>query len=289
MPGDEGVLHLSDLPNFVVYFVSLLGGAFCTRDPRLLEILGAAVLALTVVVVTIASRTPRSTIDRMVLVLSFGSLGFLLLFAKGRYQNGLPWALAEFHFGPLLVPLLMALALAGLQFADGRDLLRKLGGVAIVVFIGASIVSSVPYMFARGGEAETKQALAMHVTCNDGYSRYVVANLNLNLGMYGMFERSRKYLMPLCTTREPARAIAIEHIPDRLAAMANGDANKKAAISSLWDVYMTHFDLQRVVAPNDVEGLLNFAKQNARSGSHYAPEALERYAPVFLSLGEGKA
>ncbi len=285
-PADEGVVHIISFSDFAVYVLSIVGCIFSIRNETVLPLLGATISVIAgISLFFILTAREISSLDRIAASLMIGSLGYLAVFVKGRYQNGLSWALSAFHAGPLFVPLLFGFVLVAVRCWQTESYWpTKTAGLSIFALVTASVVSSMPYMRERGQDSLTREAFAMHVTCFPGYSRRVVLNANLNEQWSALFDRTLPLLKTLCTADEPDSARYLEQIPLLFKEIIRVDPASRDPLNNLWDVYVTHFDLQHAFPPGRIADLLTFAHNNAIFGSKYAPEELKTYETFFKSL-----
>jgi hypothetical protein len=285
----EAVNHVNYMDMFY-YFVSLLGSMFSTRSENALFILGLIVLSCILFqVLQYAVKRSRSELERIALVFTVASMGFLAVFAAGRYQYGLSWALDDFHMGPLLVPLLLGVTLAAFRSYDRADssFVVKALSAGVAVFILASVPFSLPYMLERGGSMAARAALAMHVACNPGYSRYIIENANIAPGYYDLIEDQLTYIQHLCRSDAPKVTLLLQGLRARYLHEAASRPQVQDALTALWEVYATHDDLQNAYPPNSSDSpdaLVAWARDDALEGSVYEPERLSQYSAIFQSL-----
>ncbi len=292
MHGDDSrgfSINPHNIVELSVYFLSLVGSSFSTRSNTALLILGSMITILTIVFVarSIWNRAP-SGIERVALVFMFGAVGFLLTFTKGRYQYGLPWAIEDFHMGPMLVPLLIGLMLYAFRLYDeaGSSNAVKILSVASIVFVASSVPVSIPFMLERGEGMLRKDALAMHVACNSGYSKYIIESANIAVGYYNLIERQIPYLKHLCTSLKPDVVLMLEE----MRAKYGTDASRpeiEDALTALWEVYATHLDLIAAFPPNAPDSasrLLEWARGDAIGGSVYEPKKLQEFSSIYQSI-----
>ena len=287
-PHGEGVLDIKSVSDLLTFFLSMFGGMFAVRDIAVLVPLGALIFLGSVGFMgQLLLRKQRSGLDRAIIVLIFAVICYMAILVKGRYQNGLPSILAQFHMGPLLVPLLFALTLKALSLYEQEPpaLRTKAAGLGLVLFLLASVGVSVPYALERGRDTLNKEALAMHVMCNPGYSPYIIENANITQGFYAILMDNFPRLSHLCTDREPASVRPLESLPADYVSMSENDPALRAALADLWDVYATHFDLQRAFPPDQAKKmLLDLAVTGAKAGQIYAPEILQQHVETFKRL-----
>lgn len=284
--GGEGGFVIRSLPDFVVYALAMFGGYFGRREIPVLVLAGIMSIAMAAGCLIWAVRVRRlDGPGRVVSVLILATTIDLLLFTKGRYQLGLPWSLSEFHMGPFLIPMLLAFAITGLLLCSGAHgkPIRLVAGLALMGAPLVSMVVAIPYMRIEGSQSQTQRAIAMHATCHPGYSTWLVENANATTGADFIIERVKPELLAMCSDKEPARARLLEREPAYFVQLGKNHTEVAAALSDLWEVYMTHFDLQRAFS-DDPKILLEWAGNNARNGSQYAPEKLAAHAAVFNAL-----
>jgi len=233
---------------------------------------------------------PKTAALRMAVVLISASAGFLLLFAAGRYQYGLPWALAAFHMGPLLVPALLGLLLAlanAFDHAATRSRRSLAGCGVLLAFLTLSVGSALPYALARGQLNLTREGLAKHVFCSAGYSRYVIASANIADGYYDLIASDRLALQHLCAQREPARVLVLARPPILFEAMIGKRPELHDSLIKVWEIYITHMDLVRSFPPEDPDAarrLLQWAKSTATQGASYDGGIVAALNPVLQTI-----
>jgi len=276
--------------DMLYYLISILGTMFSTRSESALFILGLIVFfCVTFQFLQYVLNRDRSELDRVALVFTAASLGFLAIFARGRYQYGLSWALDDFHMGPLLVPLLLGLVLAAFRSYDrgGSSYGVKTLSAAVAVFILASVPISLPYMFERGSSMAAREALAMHVACNPGYSRYIIEQANIAPGYYDLIESQLPHIRHLCRSDVSEITLMLKGLRAKYSPDAAPRPEVQDALVALWEVYATHDDLLRAfppASPDSPDTLVEWAKEDALNGSPYEPERLLQYSAIFQSL-----
>jgi hypothetical protein len=291
-PATEGLSASTTTINAIsisAYAISIFGMPFAIRAPQATFGLGSLVLVALALHAWEASRTRGSTgIDRIATVLVGASLGFVSLFAYGRYQYGLTWALSLFHAAPLLVPLLAGLLLLASRTLDRATLGLRYVSIAILslVVVGTSLITAIPYALERANEVQMRKAFAMHVSCTAGQSQYVIENSNMP-GHFDFVLHLLPLIQHLCRPDLPANVRALLTFPqlfiDRIAA----DPRYGPALRDLWEVYQTHFDLIRaypVASPNTPKNLMIFAHNDAKNGSGYEPPVLAKHKDLFAAM-----
>jgi hypothetical protein len=292
-PPGEAEMRLSDIGGVAFYFVQMIGASFGSRDENTIVVLGALVILLAVVYVwkywPLKAAEP---LVRVSFVLTASSILCLLLFTKGRYQYGLQWALTQFHAAPLLVPLLAGLLLLILMSLDESfyaKWTKLLWPAAALTFIIASIFSALPYASSRANETQLRRAFGMHVSCNSGWSQYVVDSANITHSPYyhDLIMRSVPLMTHLCGAKEPHSARWLETLPSLYSDLMKREHAYEQPLRLLWDIYTTHIDLWRafpVLDPNTPRNLLEWARNNARMGSVYDAQILKLHEPFFKDL-----
>jgi len=291
MSSAEGGFSLHELPQLFIYTTHLYGSIFGIRDPQLLLPAGLCLEALAAIQIGLMlfRRGPLSALERTSLTLFFTSFLMLAAFGIGRMQNGLPWVLDKFHAAPLIVPTLVALAVAAGARLEGKGLLvwgrRGLAAVT-VVFLGASIVSSLPFMTTMGSEARLHRGLAKHITCSHEASPYLLELINGGPGYLDLIKRDMPLLEPLCAQAVPQDIADAAAFPAAFSEIISRNPAAEEPLKTLWEVYLSHFDLRRAfgaVPAQTPSLLLDFARQDARTGSRYESVALKRHQDYFLT------
>lgn len=288
------VIATKGWPDFILYLIQLLGSTFGSRDPAVCARLGGLMIFLPLLSLSCSWYLTRTLtpMARVGSVYFFAAITMTAGFGFGRFQYGLPWALDTFHAGPLLVPMSVAALCLGCDlFAHAVQSRKRFVSVAVVtsLFPLASVVTATPYSTVRFEEQNTARALAMHVACFDKpderrllATSYLAAHRMLVLDNISL-------LMPMCVRDVPARSQKLLTFPQGLVRAAAGDARKREALEALWQIYQTHLDLKRAFNMNNPDfahKLVEFAKNDAATGSQYAPEALRQYAEVFMAIGD---
>jgi hypothetical protein len=299
-PADGGGVRQADAMNFgdawsiIAYAVGLTGSVFGMAAPRMLWIFGLAGVALVLVWCWIIwHRDEVRSGERAGLVLIAVSVMFIGSFSLGRFRFGLPWALSDNHAGPMLVPLLCGLCLLAIEGIDsGRKngTLQKLVAFGSCVFCVGSFVAFAPQAIQIGRESMVRRALAMHETCasDSPAPTLLVRRLNGLESHADLLEETLPIVRRLCTTMEPKAARMLEVEPRLFLTLAAAHPAEAQALSDLWDVYRSHFDLVRnipIKSPLFAERLLNFAHDNAVTGSRYDPAMLAPYEAIFRQKG----
>jgi hypothetical protein len=282
-------------PDFILYLIQLFGSVFGSRDPAVCARLGVLMIFLPLLSFARSWHLTR-TLTPMARV---GGVYFLAAmtmtagFGLAHFEYGLPWALDRFNAGPLLVQMgVAALSLGCDLFAHTVRLNKRfaLVAVATVLFPLASVVTAAPYSTLRFEEQRTARAVAMHVACFEKPAeRRLLATSGFDVQHRVLVVNNIDLLLPMCARKLPARARKLLVLPEGLVRAAAGDASKLEALEALWQIYQTHYDLQRAFDIDKADlahKLVLFAKNNAATGSQYEPEALRRYAEMFVAIGD---
>ena len=264
------------------YSIQLIGSVFGTRNPSLLFPLGTAtILASIYCFIDCAANVDRAA-SRVVLVLLMISGCFVGAFILGRYADGLPWALAQFHAGPLLTPLVLAIFI----WSVGRPVIfprnRSMQAATIVAFCFSisTILASVEFAHDAGRLNFLARSIAMMKSCNPTASKYLQGGTNSLSNSYYLYEANLPFVLHLCT-QPPPEAKILDKIPALF--VARGVENL-APLAALWDVYVTHGDLYQAFppsAPNTPCRLLSFANADAIGGSGYELTMLKQHQLFF--------
>lgn len=274
---------------FVQYYISLFGAVYATRDGFALAGVGFGVVLLAGVALWHSFHAfENSRLHRLVIALIVGGGVFLLLFVKGRYQHGLPWAVAKFHFGPMLVPVMLGLLLYSFTLMKQSISCARVraSGLCIVVFLVVGAGYSFINFIEQGGENLRKQGVAMHVMCNPGFSVRLIEESNIAAGYYGYLMSRFDGVKHLCTSNAPDVARPLFSVPVLYQMLSEKRPELREPLIALWEVYATHFDLQRAFPSYRPDLVLNFAIQDAKNGGEYDRAGLGVYRDIFGALSE---
>lgn len=288
----ERRLNPSSLMGYPFYLLSLIGGMFGIRDHRVTAVLGGATV-LAVLWCAFQSLRHRGAFlpaNRVGLVLMLNSALMLATFSFGRYHFGLDWAFASFHAAPLIMPMLLGICVFSIGMSDVSQGTRRQRAVPVLLigFVLAGFVSSLGYAVQKGRDVLLQRALAMQFNCSTDSSPYLRAAIS-GLATDDMLVRNQGYLRHLCTDQLPRSARKLLTYPPLFSAMAQDDPAAAAPLRKLWEVYLTHFDLMRAFDLSDsssAKALLLWARQDAKTGSRYAPGHLGEYAAYFRELND---
>jgi hypothetical protein len=292
---DHKYLSLSghDATGFGIYLLQLIGSEFGIRKPSVCLAFGIASVVFTGVIVwrTYWSQSIDRT-DRVALTLIFASIVFVIGFAVGRYQFGIEWALDRLHAAPLVVPWFVGTTILCLKQAAICTDQRQACGHAyfvLVAVLAASLVTSFGYASARAKESFTARAFAMRKTCESFESfvpRYLIHGVN-DVAMDSPVEDNLLQIKHLCTDDVPLRVLRLETLPGFFVEIAQQAPYAKDALQDLWNIYTFHYDLQRafpLTHRDTPKRLLQFAINNADSGSKYESAVLATHAVTFREL-----
>lgn len=291
-PSDSKPLHFSDSPAFMVYYLQLLGALFSQRIHRRILGQGIIVFLFAAIASVNAARNHRSPLQRTSLVLISATLISLLQFGVGRFQYGVDWALGDFHMSTLLIPLCAGLIISSLDWASGAATgshALKLVGFASCFYLLASIAYSIHFARVFARESKLRTELARHFACEPNAPPYLVYGFNLGLPNKDLYLRTIPLLQSLCKIPDSQQTRMFLVFPSYFEALATRRPETAIALDSLWEVYLLDSGLSHAIParhPHRAEELLRFAISNAKTGSHYAPERLKVYEPVFLSLDQ---
>lgn len=285
-------LLMADSLPFFVYFLQLLGALFSKPKHTQLLLHGILVGVSTVILLFHSLRSRHaSAIQRTASVLILTSLMFLLQFAYGRYQYTIDWAVGDFHVATLLIPLLAGIVVSSSEWFLSAKVQSKASRMAVLapcLYVVASVFYSLHFANKFAKESKVERELARHFGCQENAPPYVDYSLNLGVQYKVGYLRVKPFLRGLCKglDSEPTRRLVI--YPPAFTRLAAERPETRQALDALWQVYLTDFGLMRAFPSSDPkrgERLLDFAVSQARAGSHYAPELLKAYEPVFLSIG----
>lgn len=285
----------SDFPGSVLYLLQLLGTVFGIRSNLFTAAAGtvAAILAAAALVVLFRSYPTPTRYERVAAGLLVYSIGATLGFALGRFQFGIEWAMHIFHATPLvsgiyLVPLLMAVRRA--DAATEWKRVRRPELLLVGTFCGASVLAALPYAKTRAEEAQTFRALGMRTHCYQGFAPYLAAEfIGLAKAPHALVLVTDNWslLAPLCRPDVPERASALQMLPSEFERRIRENPALEEPLHDLWNVYGYRVDLQRAFPlsdPRTPQRLIQFARNNAQSGSQYETSILEKHARAYLEI-----
>ena len=196
---------IADAGGFVVYVISLVGGAFGDRDPERAFGLGAVLLACAAIPVgkfglqaARAGRAPDA-MDRVALSLMLAAGLCVAAFALGRYAYGLPWALDRFHASTMMSPFLLGVVIWWTRAADVVQGARRAAAALPVLLIVMSAVNALAFARERSRDDYRQRALAMLAMCSvEAPSTYLLNSIHgLSLDEE-IVKRNMKALKGLC-------------------------------------------------------------------------------------------
>jgi hypothetical protein len=270
-----------------IYYVSLLGSLSGCHDHALLFVLGALAIVLVGVLSTTAYKQGLDAPNRFALVLLCYGLMASSIFSLGRSKYGLDWVLDRFHAAPLLMPIAAGLTILGVRQVGDRTFARWrwAGALTALVLVLASIPATLPYAVERGRESRDQRAVAMTLTCAGKLTGYMFRIVNVTF----LDEIIPKLVVPLelCGQPIPASVEQMLQIPQTYRSLILRNEAAREPLERLWLVYLYRFDLQRALPPEDPatpSRLLVFAQNDARTGSHYQPEALQDFAQYYSTV-----
>jgi len=302
-PPDPTGLSLATLPEFLLYFIQIIGAVSGQKDPQLLLVAGGILLSMLVLSIILQIRRHRLTpLDRMSDVAILAALVGTALFARGRFHFGLQWAIASFHMAPILMPCLAGLIIVSLQAFDQIKIqwgqkkpdrvanlmqypLATLPCLAVVL----SLISSLPFARFQSGVLAQQASIGRYFGCQEHPSRYILENSNIGEGYYDYILTRLPWMRPLCVVTPLTSIQGLVHFPDRFEAMIRQNPAAADPLHDAWEVYQTHFDLSRAFPPADPatpSRLLAFFRNSALTGSGYATDKMKRHQEFFLALPE---
>ena len=275
----------------VVYFVSIMGGGFGIRSATAALIFGAVSMLLWCVFTAIGLRQKFDAVELRVAFLLTGlPLLWTLAFAVAREPLGLSWAFSEFHASPMLIPFFMGLALYALYVAASyRSTVTRWLCYLCVAFAILPTFTGIPVAHERSVQMKVASMLAAAVECNPTHeSFYLRVHLEGLEGVPQAYSLVDHFRTQMCAAQpDTSTWVPLVTPPAQFAELMKGDAHTKAAISTLWDVYLSHDDLRRAFKRSDPDlasQLLTYAARDAKSGSPYEPSVLAPFADEYLRL-----
>ena len=288
---------IAEIGHFIVYLIQIAGSIFGVRTAWVCLFFGSLICAAAAVYVWRSLRTPAALtrLQRTALVMITYSALAIVGFAIGRWGFGIPWALDRVHAAPLITPGMAGLLLLALNSikpgGTSSQKARLAGGVACAFFLLPTF-TSLNYAYERAQDSRSARAFAMFSTCRSLEPHHFVVGVNSLPIQSHLAEDNFHVIQPLCTVEVPPRVAALTHFPDHFACLAASDPATEPALRTLWNVYTYHYDLQHafpISEPGSPRRLIEFAANNAATGSQYETELLAPYATVFLHLPDHKA
>jgi hypothetical protein len=270
-----GVLQLA------AYFIELLGSLFGSRSPSVLLVLGGALLTIAVALMV---RLPRKTLasDRIAFCLIAYAMLATGMFAVGRYHFGLPWALSRFHAAAFVAPFAIGVAILALRLIDRGGHI----GWAVLALLLTSVISALPYGIERARESKEQREVAMTLSCGGYLSPLLLRSINGVPPEDQEVADDLPELRHLCGQTISKATARMLPLPPLFAAKIAKDPSAQAPLETLWLIYLHHFDLQHAMPfgpPDTPKRLLDWARNDARSGSGYDP-SLKAYQAYFRSV-----
>lgn len=273
-----------------IFFLQLFGGLFGIRHPGLALVLGTLVVGITIVLLVrnwLIDRNEKPF--RVASSLVLFALIWAGLFAVGRSKLGIDWAFGNFHASVHLIPILLALALLACtgDSADSRGWSAASSVALTVPFV--AFFTALTYAGPMSREVRDRTSVAMALTCHEGSSsNYAVLRLNGMSAHRELFERGSRVLYDLCRGSE-ASALAKRLLspPDDLLRMMKTSEEADLALTRLWQVYVSSFDLQRAFSPwspSLVADLLEFGYHTARSEAMYESAFLGPHRATLIQV-----
>ena len=297
----QGPMRLADVWQIGVYVVGLIGSVFGSWPLGAVWAFGLVGLALVATWCWLLRRSTLRSVERAGIVLIAASLMFVAAFALGRFRLGLPWALWDNHAGPMLAPFVCGLGLLAIEGIGGRSArpMSRLTGFVTLIVCLVSVVASAPQAVALGQESLVRRVLAMHESCEPTAPPILVERLNGLGGYPWMVEedaRTTDETLPkmdevlplvrhLCTQEEPEAAREFESEPSLFLTLAAEHPDHARALSDLWSVYLTRYDLLRalpVSSPEMPKLLLAWAHDDAEQADSSEPVLLGPHRTFFI-------
>lgn len=272
------------------YFLKVFGGGFGLHDELLSLYLGFASIAIGFFFMVSVLKNGWAAIEtRVAIILTTLPILWVTAFAIGREKYGAAWALSDFHASPMIVPFFIGIGIFSVVWLGGSTApLRRLTGFCFLLFSFVPVVSAFPFGYAHSRDVHFSTSLAAAATCSGNASWYVTINLNGLPTQDALFAIGEPYLVKMCRVQpDLSEWTALLPLPAAFAKFSPVDERDRYALRFLWDVYLTHADLQRAFRPNDpdvVRKLMDFAYFNAMSGGSYDQGVMRSFSDVFLRL-----
>ncbi|MGA7779318.1 MAG: hypothetical protein WCA85_16640 [Paraburkholderia sp.] len=275
----------------VAYFVAIMGGGFGIRNETTALIFGAVSMLLWCVFTAIGVRQKFAAVELRVAFLLTGiPLLWTLAFAVAREPLGLTWAFGEFHASPMLIPFFMGLAVYALYIeASYRSTVTRWLCCLTIAFAMLPTVTGIPVAREQSILLKVTSTMAVALECNPtGASLYLRLHLEGLEGAQQAYALVDRFRARMCAAQaNTSEGLPLVTPPAQFVELMKGDAHTKAAISALWDIYLSNTQLRLAFKrsePNLANELLAFAARDARSGSPYEPSLLGPFADVYLRL-----
>jgi hypothetical protein len=289
--GGDAKLAMNDIPKLILYQLGLIGGEFGIRNTITASWLGLCLVSIfSVIAIWTCRRAPLSALDRIGIVFSITAFFMLAAFSKGRLENGLPWALQNFHAAALTAPFVLGVFLlcwSSISKNYNTIYIKAFSAVSMI-FILSSILTSLPYAKDTAIDSKHFRELTLLESCSKTSSTYLRSHINGGIeASLPMIIRSMQTLEPLCQQTVSADVLRMAAFPPLFMQIIHNDPDADVPLHKLWDVYLTHGDLIYAMHVNDDKSayvLLNFAKNNALTGSNYEGQYLSSSADFYSKL-----
>jgi hypothetical protein len=275
----------------VIYFVTILGGGFGINNEPFALTFGSISLALVGLFFLRAVKTQFCSIDsRVAFLLTAVPLLWTAAFSVGRERYGVAWAFSDFHASPMLVPFYIGMAIFALAWIDsGSNNPRRIAGGSIIAFALLPVFTAIPFGHWRSNEMRIFSLMGSAANCNNGtFSRYLLEHLNGLQGHDDLYDLTVKNNPQLCAAQPQSTLwLPLLQAPELFGQLMGTDRETRAALSVLWDVYLTHLDLRKAFALSDAQlgkALIDFAASDARGGSQYESQTLAPYPDNYIKL-----